>query len=273
MTETALGNLTADAFRAASSAAALGSADPTPFTMGVVPNGIVRDDMQRSAEGTTTFSDVFNVLPLGMSPDPTNQNAPGWPLVSAYLTAMELQQVCLIPPVIAPIFGDQVFLNISGVRCSYDEAGPDLAAVINVVHACGVALPQTAGGDEDYASTQCDTALDLADDQTLYRIVTDLYTLLLMDIVTVVLDILPKHADGTPLDLTDPLDYMAERIDIDPLTDGIQELKAWSALLSFLRLWPDSGTSLDPDLPDIPAAVYGPGGSALGRIQAHVWDE
>ncbi|HPP81705.1 MAG TPA: hypothetical protein PLQ43_12560, partial [Deltaproteobacteria bacterium] len=46
------------------------------------------------------------------------------------------------------------------------------------------------------------------------------------------------------------------RIDRDPLTSDVQELKEWMALMSFL---PSLGTS-------IPEAVYGPGGVVYGRV-------
>ena len=37
--------------------------------------------------------------------------------------------------------------------------------------------------------------------------VTDLYTLLMIDQVSSALDIHPKHADGSEVDMTDPADY------------------------------------------------------------------
>ncbi len=264
LTETGIGDLCADAFRAAATTAVQGSVDPTPFTMGVVPSGIIRNNIHPTADGLVSFADVYSIFPLGMSLDPANQELPGWPLVSVYATAAELQQICLIPAKIAAIFGPDVYLNFSGVRCGYDPAGPQDIGVINAVYQCGSTLPADAGGEGDVFSTGCGTQLDLSDETTLYRVVTDLYTLLLMDKVTVVLDIHPKHADGTVVDLTDPADFLTTRVDADADADGVQEVKAWAALLGFLEQLPDAGG--DPNLPDIPEAVYGPGGTALGRL-------
>jgi hypothetical protein len=161
------------------------------------------------------------------------------------------------------MLGDSVYLNISGVRCSDDPSIPDHPGRISRVELCGNTLPAPAG-DADSFSTSCDTVLDLSDEVTLYRITTDLYTLLMMDLVTAILEIVPKQADGTPIDLTDPADFLTARVDIDPETDGIQELKAWAALVEFLRGLPDTGGTAG--LADLPEAIYGEGGAGFGRV-------
>ena len=51
------------------------------------------------------------------------------------------------------------------------------------------------------------------------------------------------------------------RIDRDPATEGVQELKEWMALLGYLNTaFPASG-------PGIPYDIYGPGGAVEGRIE------
>ncbi len=87
--------------------------------------------------------------------------------------------------------------------------------------------------------------------------------MLLIDKVSALLEIHPKHADGTVVDMSVPADYMSLRIDVDPATDGIQELKNWGALFSFLGMLPDDGGAVD--VGDIPSSIYGPSGLGLGR--------
>lgn len=262
--ESGIGNLAADAMRVAATQAVLGSDDPRPIDLAVVPSGVLRDDLHLSSGGLVTFSDVFGVLPLGLSPDPENQDTLGWPLVSAYLVASEVRSVCEVSASFAESMGmGSVYLNMAGIRCEYDPAGASLATVSRVF-LCGNTVPVADGGDGDPFSLDCATELDFDDETTLYRVAVDLYTFLLMDLVTIFLPLAPKHADGSVIDLTIPADYMSERIDVDLVTPGIQELANWVALLTFLTNLEDGGG--DPLLPDIPEAVYGDGGSALGRM-------
>lgn len=262
LVETGVGNLVADALRTAATASVMASDDPTPFTLAIMPNGLVRDDLQSSAaDGTVTFADLYNVLPLGMSPDPANQQLPGWPLVSMYLTAGELRAVAEVSTSLADIYPD-AFLNLAGVRYVADSTQPWLQRVTTVT-LCGNTIPTASGGDEDIFSLDCETSLDLNDTTTLYRAVADLYSLLVLDQISALLEIHPKHADGTLVDMSDPADYMSLRVDVDPATAGIQELKNWGALFSFVGMLPDGGGAVD--VGNIPSAVYGPGGVGLGR--------
>jgi len=69
--------------------------------------------------------------------------------------------------------------------------------------------------------------------------------------------ITPKDKDGNPI-----LDYTDFRIDRDPFTEDIEELKEWMALLSYL------GTSFPAnESGGIPSTIYGPGGAVEGRIE------
>ena len=91
----------------------------------------------------------------------------------------------------------------------------------------------------------------------MYHGVVDLYAFQLLYVVNDSLapyniSIIPKDKDGNPI-----IDYMGFRIDRDPLTAGVQELKEWKALLDYL---PSLGVS-------IPSTIYGPGGDIEGRIE------
>ncbi len=244
--ETGLGNLAADSVRAvASSLALLNDGNPCDFS--VVASGVIRDNIYPGATGLISFADIYNVLPLGISPD-TAQPVPGYPLMSVYVTAGDLRNICEAALTVAPAIGSDFYLNFSGLRVDYD---PGYAPYYQGVR--GVSL-------YDPADTFClgeATPLDLLDEETVYHCVVDLYALQMMGVVTGMgLQIIPRYADGT---IIDPSLYLGRRIDAgaDP---GVQELKEWMALLYFL------GDAFPADGYGIPEALYGLGGAALGRI-------
>lgn len=244
--ETGLGNLAADSVRSvASSLAPFNDGNPCDFS--VVASGVIRDNIYPGTTSLITFADIYNVLPLGISPD-TAQPVPGYPLMSVYVTAGDLRNICEAALTVAPVIGSDFYLNFSGLKVDYD---PGYAPYYQGVR--GVAL-------YDPADTFClgeATPLDLLDEDTVYHCVVDLYALQMMGVVTGLgLQIIPRYADGT---IIDPSLYLGRRIDAgaDP---GVQELKEWMALLSFL------GHAFPADGYGIPEALYGLDGAALGRI-------
>jgi 5'-nucleotidase len=245
---TGLGSLCADSVRnVANSLVTYGGLDGIPVDVGIVPNGVIRDEIFAGNTGIVTFSDVYNCLPLGMSPD-TSQPVPGYPMMHAYFTGMELYIIAEVGLTVSQSFGNTYYLNLSGTKIAYNPAyAPALQGVR------GVSL---------YASNDpfClgfTTPVDPTDPTTLYHGVVDLYAFQLLYVVNDFLapyglSIIPKDKDGNPI-----LDYMGFRIDRDPLTAGVQELKEWMALLNYL---PSMGTS-------IPSTIYGPGGEIENRIE------
>lgn len=257
--ETGLGNLTADANRTVASMLALGTTEEIPYAFSVVPTGMIRDNLYPGKSKIITFTDTYNVLPLGISPDPS-QPMPGHPLMSVYLTAPEIRNVCEAGLTLAPMMGSDNYLNFSGVRVDYDPSGAILLQGVTAVYLCGNPWPAAIGGNEDIFSTSCETELDLTDADTLYRCVVDLYALQMMHVMTAYLPIVPKDSDGMPVDMSNPMDYMQCRIDSDNATVDVEELKEWMPLLNFLgTVFPASGDG-------IPESVYGTGGTALGRV-------
>ena len=258
--ETGLGNLAADANRTMASLAVLQSAVPTPFSFMVIPSGVIRDGLAHGKTGLISFTDAFNAVPLGITPDTTQEIPIGYPLMSVYLTAMEIRNICEVPISVAPLAGSENFLNFSGVRVAYNPDNPLMQRVTNV-YLCGNAIPEAYGGDGDMFCLSCTTELDLSDDTTLYRSGVDLYTLLLVGVAHQFgLSIIPKDINGTPIDLSNPLEYMSHRIDADPATAGIQELKEWAAFLGYVNtFFPAQGEG-------IPEAIYGDSGLALNRM-------
>jgi 5'-nucleotidase len=244
--ESSLGNLAADSIRAvASSLAPLNDGNPCDFS--VVASGVIRDNLYPGTTGFISFADIYNVLPLGISPD-TSQPVPGYPLMSLYVTAGDLRNICEAALTIAPVIGSDFYLNFSGLKVDYDPAYAPYYQGVRSVSLC------------DPADTFCmgeAVPLDLSDMDTVYHCVVDLYALQMMGAVTSMgLQIIPRDADG---EIIDPTLYMTRRLDASP-APGVQELKEWMALLYFLGdAFPASGYG-------IPELLYGADGAALGRI-------
>jgi len=65
------------------------------------------------------------------------------------------------------------------------------------------------------------------------------------------LSVTPKDQDcATPVDPT------TRYVDADPTTAGVQELKAWQALLGYVTAFPDTDHDGYPEIPPVPYATY-----------------
>ncbi len=98
--------------------------DFTPFQMGVVATGVIRDSLQGGVP--LTFADIYNILPLGISPD-TSQALPiGYPLMSTYLDPGDVKKVLALQLVgQTNLVGSSYYLNISGVQYALKPAETD----------------------------------------------------------------------------------------------------------------------------------------------------
>ncbi len=244
--ESSLGNLAADSLRSVAGQLAPIN-DGNPYDVAVIANGVIRDGLFPGKTGILTFTDIYNAIPLGTSPD-TAQMMPGYPLMSLYVTGPDLRNICEAGITISQMLGDDFYLNFSGIRCDYNPAmAPNFAGVSAIYLS-----PET-----DTFTTTKGPAIDLADTSKLYHVVVDLYALQMMGAVTDMgLTIIPRDSAGQPID---PAAYMYYRIDSE-IAPGVQELKEWAALLSFLgNAFPASGDGISE-------AVYGQGGLGMGRI-------
>lgn len=129
-----LGNLAADSIRnvpnaiIAQTLAAVGRKpanlpgyDFTPYQVGVVGTGVLRASLPVGVP--LTFADVYNVLPLGISPDTSQLLPVGYPLISAYLELADLKKVCALQLVgQSNLVSSSYYLNMSGVRYSLKTA-------------------------------------------------------------------------------------------------------------------------------------------------------
>ncbi|HDP25250.1 MAG TPA: bifunctional metallophosphatase/5'-nucleotidase [Deltaproteobacteria bacterium] len=255
--ETGIGNLVADSLRATANALAPINKD-IPFDFSVVASGVIRSGLYPGSTKILTFADIYRVLPLGISP--FQPVPPGYPLMSLWVTGADLRNIVEAGLTVAPALGSSFYLNFSGLEIYYN---PAYAPYYAGVRALGLYDPS------DVACIGPTIPVNvLSDDPAdgLYRCVVDFYALQMMEAVTAMgLQIIPRDEFGTEIP---PAEYILNRIDIDP-TDAHQELKEWMALVNFLgEAFPYyNPITFEPD-PSlwIPEALYGEGGSALGRI-------
>lgn len=135
---------------AATALAGLGY-DTTPFTLGVVPTGVIRDGLKMNVP--ISFANLYNVLPLGISPDSSQALPVGYPMMSVYLDYADLKKVCALQLISQTnLTPSDYYLNLSGI--SYDLDGPasytyfkyaTAAAVLSVTQAKAVAGNASAG--------------------------------------------------------------------------------------------------------------------------------
>jgi len=240
-TETGLGNMAADALRFAANQ----TSPADPFDVGVVANGVIRDFLYAGKTGTITFSDAYNVLPLGISPA---TGTPGYPLMSAYINGQELRTMCEISATFSRMLGDSFYLNVSGIRYEINPAAAPGALVQRVF-----LVPVN-----DFETLLAGTPVNITDTATLYHVVTDYYILQMMSVAANMgISIIPKDVNGTPIP---PASYLNYRIDRDPLTAGIQELNSWIAMLGYFQYFDQvHGGS-------VPESIYSAGGTGMGRV-------
>ena len=210
-----LGNLLSDAFLYAANAVDTG--DSHPVDVAIVPSGCVRDTFPK---GDITVEDVFNAYSLGIGLD----GVPGYPLISIYLTGAELKTGAEIDASVSD-FMTAARLYISGLNFSFNPHRLILNRVTDV-----------------YLTTSSGERKELEDD-TLYRVVCDLYSGQMLGAVTDVsygiLSIQPKFADGTPI----------ENIEDAILTTGGKEIKAWAAIAGYMETFPDTDGDGIPNVP------------------------
>jgi 2',3'-cyclic-nucleotide 2'-phosphodiesterase (5'-nucleotidase family) len=128
-----LGDLAADAIRSVENsliAGALAGAggnplpgfDYTPVQVAIVPTGALRGELRPGV--AISFADVYNVLPLGFSPDLSQPLPVAYPLISTYVDVADLKKICalqlLVQSGLAPA---DYYLNISGLQYTLSASG------------------------------------------------------------------------------------------------------------------------------------------------------
>ena len=201
-----LGNLIADAYKYAVESAP--DFDGNPVALTVAPSGTIRGTY---AIGDITVADVYNSYSLGIGED----GVPGYPLLSVYLTGEELKLVAEIDASISDFMTTARLYN-AGL---YFNFNPN-RLILNRVTDC-------------YLVGDAGERMEIEDDK-LYRVVSDMYSGHMLGGVTDLsyglLSLELKHADGTPVkNIEDAIIYV----------EG-QELKAWTAIASYMETFEDT---------------------------------
>ena len=206
-TEVNLGSIMADAYTYA--VAKMSDSDPNPVDVTVVPAGVIRDSY---AKGKITTENVFHSFSLGIGED----GIPGYPLISIYLTGAELKMAAEIDASISDLM-TTARLYTDGLYWNYNPNRMILNKVTDV-----------------YLCNTDEERVEIEDDE-LYRVVTDFYTSQMLGGVTDLsyglLSIVPKFADGTPVENYEDAVIMT--------TDGT-ELKAWAAIAEYMTSFEDT---------------------------------
>jgi 5'-nucleotidase/UDP-sugar diphosphatase len=212
--EAPVGNLVTDAYRRVAAAVQVAAQLPPPV-IAVEANGQIRSPILKGTTGQVWLADLFRVLPIGIGPDAK----PGYPLVTFYLNAKDLRAGLELDAAGA-LLSDQYFLQISGIKATYDETKPLFGRITSLskVDDLGTATP-----------------MDLNDTTKCYKVVATNYVAGLLGLIKTltsgVLEVAAKDADcATLIDPTSPSRY----VDADPTMDGVQELKHWQALLKYV---------------------------------------
>lgn len=203
-TELNLGSIIADAYTYAAEQV-LGA---DTVAVAVAPSGTIRDSY---AKGNITTENVFNSFSLGIGKD----GIPGYPLIGIYLSGAELKTAAEIDASISDLM-TTARLYTDGLYWHYNPNRMILNKATDV-----------------FLVNNQEERVELEDDK-LYMVVTDFYTSQMLGGVTDLsfglLSIVPKFADGTPV----------ENYEDAILMKGDQELKAWVAIADYMSSFEDT---------------------------------
>ncbi len=89
--------------------------DFTPYQGSAVATGVLRSKLL--SQVPLSFADIYNVLPLGITPDSTQALPIGFPLISTYLDPGDVKKVCALQLVVQTnLASADFYLNLSGLQ-------------------------------------------------------------------------------------------------------------------------------------------------------------
>ena len=202
--ESTLGNVFSDAYRKAA-ADALGH----PVDVALTASGVIRESIP---VGDVTVSDIFNAASLGVGTEGE--------LVEVWLTGKDLKTALEVDASVYPLM-HSAQLFYSGVEYSFNTN----RMIFNKI---------------DYAMLRRDDGtLEPIRDEELYCIACGMYMAQMLGSVEEtsmgLLSIVPRDADGNPLDTSRLADYVIRREDGTPV-------KEWYAIASYLQ---EMGAEMD----------------------------
>jgi len=255
--ESPVGNFITDAMRLVTQEVTGRRVDVAIMGNGNIRGTIYPGNMPHS-RGFVPFYEIVEVIGLGHGQDGYG----GYPIVSLYLTGDELARLLEVAVLLKELMGNTYFLQFSGLRYSYNPKNavlftvpimnqplPSTRAVTSAELFIGEGI-QPAEGKEGYVPIR-------KGDQQLYHVVTDSMNLSFLPLVGSMLpslDLVPKHADGRPIDLSNPEEFIVQR-------NGM-ELKVWHAVVEYAASQPEG----EDGIPQIPQYYEG----KAGRIN-EVW--
>ena len=197
--ESVLGNLAADSYRnminliwyshgggsAGDAAMTWATGDANRVQIAFVPGGVIRDPLAVE-DGTISFADLYNVLPLGG--DSVDTTAFGYPLLTTYIKATDLYKIVglLIQTGMdlshAGAYADDTyFINFAGIYVKiYANAAHSLTGLGYDIYLC----PNDSSGPNIGMNSNIPSAagpfIVPVDTTPNYKIAVDLYTLMVM---------------------------------------------------------------------------------------------
>lgn len=275
--ESGMANLVADALRNTLQGYVAAGMITTP-TLGVVANGNIRNGFEAGLP--ISFADIYSVLPLGMTLDPSQQDLPGYPLMLVYLDGDSVWNLCQFTAYVIAS-QDSFFMGALAAGSPREQALYGALSNLNPEYFLGLSGIQfTHGGllggyqvtavngyaPTDYQCQNTATAIDRTNSALRYPCILDLYILMLMQsdqmqalMSGLAIPIIPTNADGSiAVTAANLLDF---RLDEDAAAAGVQEVKEWQALLSYVTS-PVANGGLANSIPDI---YYGIGALGTGN--------
>lgn len=244
--ESPFGNFIADAMRIVSEQVTGEKVHLAFQANGAIRGAIVPGTMPYSKD-KVNFFDLVDLVGLGTGPD----KEPGYPMVSVYFTGKEIRRILEISVFLSEFMGDTYFLQVSGLRMTYDPK----RAILFTVPIKNIPLPSTKSvlsaelfmgegiqGESGYKE------LSWKDDQ-LYHVVSDYYIASFLPMVGELLPMLKlvmKDKDGKPIDnLDEAIIYR----------DG-KELKVWQTVVEYAAAQPNGPDGI-PRMPVVYAQSSG----------------
>ncbi len=257
--ETNLGNYITDAMRMVTSDVTGKRVD-----IAVQANGAIRSPVEPGtmdwSEGEITFYDMVMSSGLGSGDD----DNPGFPVVSFYLTEDEVRRAMEISLLLSKFRGNTYFLQFSGTRMKYD---PDRIILLTIPFD-GTPVPTRravhsadlyTGSGIQHSDNDGDWRPISRDSQELLHVATDYYIASFLPLVGEILPDLMvefKDEDGNPIDLDDAVVYR----------NG-QQLKIWQTLVEYASGF----TEGEDGIPVLPAAYSSAGDRLIIDPRLPLW--